>query len=109
MESSSVFYGIVFVFLIGKKVVERQRSAEGGRERQWRGEESCECLEVNVQKSGNGDSEMSVQLQTRVFFRSTLPVKSHILVFGPILSPNLPMKAPARKLNREHNACRSAV
>lgn len=68
MESSSVFYGIVFVFLIGKKVVERQRSAEGGRERQWRGEESCECLEVNVQKSGNGGPEMSVQLQTRVFF-----------------------------------------
>ena len=53
MESSSVFYGIVFVFLIGKKVVERHRSAEGGRERQWRGEESRECLEVNVQKSGN--------------------------------------------------------
>lgn len=34
-----------------------------------------------------------------------IPVKSQILVFEPILSPNLPMKAPPTKLRREHNAC----
>lgn len=34
-----------------------------------------------------------------------LPVKSHIRVFEPILSPNLPMKAPPRKPSKEHNAC----
>ena len=38
-----------------------------------------------------------------------VPVKSHIRVLEPILSPNRPMEAPARKPSREHNACWSGL
>jgi hypothetical protein len=38
-----------------------------------------------------------------------VPIKSHIRVLGPILSPNRPMEAPPRKLSNEHNACWSGV
>ena len=38
-----------------------------------------------------------------------VPVKSHVRVLGPILSPSRPIEAPARKLTREHNACWSAI
>lgn len=41
--------------------------------------------------------------------RRYVPVKSQIRVLLPILSPSLPRKAPTRKLNREHSACRSEI
>ena len=63
--------------------------------------------------NGHANSEMSTVADKDFFFFififAHVPVKSQTLVFEPILSPSLPMKAPPTKLRREHNACWSAV
>ena len=59
------------------------------------------------EESGNVDLEMSKVTSNEL--GGYTPVKSHIRVLEPILSPNRPTKAPATKPSREHNACLSEV
>ena len=66
----------------------------------------CEQRAENTRERRNTKFEVSKSPERR---RDTAPVKSQVRVLEPILSPSRPMKAPARKLTREHNACWSAV
>ena len=85
--------GTVFVFL----------NREGGEKR---GGKRRGLARVGG-KNRHANSEVSTVAGEGFYFSLYfyVPVKSHILVFGPILSPSLPMRAPPRKLSREHNAC----
>jgi len=90
---------------------------------EWNAERCCCCCCFESGRAGSEEefrsehpreqeyefwSEQKVEFRFRTQ-KGYVPVKSHVRVLEPILSPSRPIAAPPKKLTREHNACWSAM